>query len=99
MPDDGATTASCVLPKAELMGKVVVDHPLAPERRHGIHVKHEPVPLGMNLRIAGGCGIEGEPSFAGDIGIDPGMSVAGPHNVLASDVDTPVSCKSVHQAR
>src|SRR5438067_11321184 len=28
---------------AELMGKIVVDYPLAPERRHGVHVKHEPV--------------------------------------------------------
>ena len=79
---DGTASPVRVLGEPELMAEVIVDHPFAPERRHGIDVKHEAAPLRMGLTTARRRGVKLRPSFPGNIGFDPGMRVTAADHVL-----------------
>src|SRR3984885_3123677 len=88
----------CVFSELALMAGVVVDDPLAPERGGSVNVELNPGPTSARGEVRGWSWIEAEPAEAREKSFHPGMRVAGPNHVLASEVVEFTSAKSVHNA-
>ena len=80
-----------------LVAEVVVDDPLIPEERRGVHVV---VPFaGENRMGIGRRGVEGNPPVAGEVDFHPAMRVAGAHHKVLADAVVRPRLKSIHQPR
>src|SRR6266567_2218111 len=99
LPYNGTASPVRVLSEPELMAEIIVNHPFAPEGRHGIHVKHEAAPLRVGLTTARGRGVRFHPSLARNEGFDPGMRIAAADHILRSNVVKLAAGKPVHYAR
>src|SRR5260370_23890786 len=53
----------------------------------------------MDLAVAGRRGIEFNPSFVRNVGLDPGVRVTGADNVLRGDVIELTTRESIHHPR
>src|SRR3984957_21320691 len=95
----GAAAAERGLAEYILVRRVVTDHPVAPERRHGVDVEGDAAPA---LRTSAGTGrswIEGLPTVAGKIRFHPGVRIFGAHHIVAGEVVELVAAESVDHAR
>src|ERR1700721_1185853 len=74
---DGAAAADRGLAEHSLVRRVVADHPVAPERCHGIDVESDAAPALRSSAVAARSGIEGLPTVAGKKRFHPGMRILG----------------------
>src|SRR5438876_4350438 len=99
MAHDLAASPPCILCQADLMPKIVVHDPLAPERSKRIHVEHEPVGVRLRQIATSRGGVELHPTFTGNVSLHPGVSFAGADDVLRRDVVKLAAREAVHNPR
>src|SRR5439155_23931059 len=81
--------ARSLLSQRVLERRVIINHPLPPERRHCVRVQHYAIPSAMSLRWTRWGGIEAYPAIARKIRFHPGMRGAGANHVLSRQVINP----------
>src|SRR5207245_10536499 len=90
--------ARSLLSQRVLVRRVIINHPLPPERRHCVRVQHYAIPSAMSLRWTRWGGIEAYPAIARKIRFHPGMRVAGAHHVLRRQIIKLTGAEAVYNA-
>src|SRR6266567_5639561 len=87
------------LTEGVLMRTVVADHPIPPERRHGVDVERKTVPALRGSDAARWSGIESLPAVTGKVCFHPRVRIFGSDHIVSGKVVELVAAKSVDYAR
>src|ERR1700722_3615885 len=88
-----------VASEINLVAEIVIDDPLAPGELKPVPIQGEPRENSISFSISRRSGIESDPAIRGEIGFDPGVSIAGADNVVAAEVVVLTGQKSADVTR
>src|SRR5437867_1719438 len=94
-----AAVANRSLAKNLLVAGIEIDDPFPPERLHSVPIQHHPAPAAMFRTWTSRCWIKAHPSITREVGLDPGMGIAGANQILGREVIELTRAKSIYNAR